>query len=112
MRSSVGTPSRALLDLDEQAALRVGLRRAGDATVEALERDGGRAARQADAVGDPGDRADRGVLALALRDEQHALLVTDVDGQRDVHLREDDDVVERDEQQLASRRCSHSSVDR
>ena len=94
-----------LLDLDEQAPLRVGLRRARDAAVQPLDRDGGGAARQPDAVGHAGDGADRGVLALVLRHEQHALLVADLDGQRHVHVGEDDDVVERDEQQLG-----HGSV--
>ena len=44
-----------------------------------------------------------GVLALVARDEQHALLVADVDGQRDGHVREDDDVFERNEQKCESR---------
>ena len=38
------------------------------------------------------------VLAVVLGDEQHALLVADVDRQRHAHVGEDDDVVERDEQ--------------
>ena len=90
-----------LLDLDQQPTLDVGLGGAGDAAVQPLERDGGAAAGKSHAVGDDGDRADGGVRAVALRDEQHALLVADLDGQRDVHVREDDDVVEGDEQQLA-----------
>ena len=59
------------------------------------------AAGQADALADLGDRADLRVLALVPRDEQHALLVADVDGDGDVHVGEDDEVVERDEQQRA-----------
>jgi hypothetical protein len=31
------------------------------------------------------------------RDEQHALVITDVHGQGDIHGREDDGVVQRDE---------------
>ena len=94
-----------LLDLDEQATLRVGLRRSRDAAVQALDRDRDGAARQPDAVGHARDGADRGVLALVLRHEQHAVLVADLDRQRHVHVGEDDDVVERDEQQLG-----HGSV--
>ena len=99
-----------LLDLDEQAPLRIGLRRSRDAAVQPLDRDGGGAARQPDAVGHAGDGADRGVLALVLRHEQHAVLVADLDGQRHVHVGEDDDVVERDEQQLCHGSGSHSSA--
>ena len=53
---------------------------------------------------DLGDRADVRVGALVSRDEQHALLVPDVHGERDAHVREDDDVLERDEQ-----KCGHLS---
>ena len=74
MRSSVVGAVAALLDLDEQPALRVGLGGAGDAAVEALERDGDGAAGQPDAVGDARDGADGRVLALVLRHEQHATL--------------------------------------
>ena len=96
----------ALLDLDEQAALRVGLGRARDAAVQALERHGDGAAGQPDAVGHARDGADGGVLALVLGHEQHTLLVADVDRQRHVHVGEDDDVVEWDEQQLAHDRIT------
>ena len=58
----------------------VGARRAGDAAVEPVERDGAGAAGQADALGHLGDGADGRVLALVARDEQDALLVADVDG--------------------------------
>ena len=57
------------------------------------------AAGEADVVGDLGDRADLGELALVTRDEQDALLVARVDGERDVHRREDDGVVEGYEEQ-------------
>ena len=90
----------ALLDLDEQPALGVGLGRARNAAVEALDRDGDGAAGQPDAVGHARDGPHRRVLPLVLRHEQDAILVADVDRQRDVHVGEDDDVVERDEQQL------------
>ena len=51
-----------LLDLDEEAALRVGRGRARDAAVQAVQRDRATAAGQADAVGDLGDGADLRVL--------------------------------------------------
>ena len=56
-------------------------------------------AGEADSIGHLGDRADLRVSVVVLRHEQHALLVTDVDGEGDVHVREDDEVVERDEQE-------------
>ena len=89
----------ALLDLDAQLAVGVGLGGAGDAAGDALER-GAAARRRAGArvCDDAGDRADGRVLAVVARDEQDALLVADVDRQRDVHRREDDGVVEGDEQ--------------
>ena len=59
------------------------------------------AAGQADAVLDAGDRADRGELAVDTGDEQHAVLSTGVDRQGHVHRREDDAIVERNEQQGA-----------
>ena len=65
----------SLLDLDEQSTLRIGFSGSGDATVQPVERDGDAATRQAHAIGDLGDRSDLCVLAVALRDEQHALLV-------------------------------------
>ena len=67
--------------------------------VEADEVDGPAAARHADALADFGDGAHLGVLAVVARNEQNLLLVADVDGDRDVHVREDDEVVERYEEQ-------------
>ena len=90
-----------LLDLDEEAASRVGLGGARDTAVQALERHCRRAARQPDAVRHACDGAHGRVLPLVLRHEQNTFLVADVDGQRHVHVWEDDDVVEWDEQQLA-----------
>ena len=91
----------ALVGLDEEAAAGVGLGRAGNGAVEAVQRHGDAAAGQADRVGHLGDGADLRVLALVLGHEQHALFVTDVDRQGHVHVGEDDDVVEGDEQELA-----------
>ena len=93
-----------LLHLDHEPTLRVGLGGSGNAAVQSVQRHGGRRR--------PGSRT-RSVTSatvptfayspLVLRHEQHALLVADLDGQRHVHVGEDDDVVERDEQQLAHR---------
>jgi hypothetical protein len=66
--------------------------------VEAVQCDGSAAAGKANAVGDLGDGADLRVLVLVLGDEQDAVLGTDVDGEGDVHVGEDDDVLQRDEQ--------------
>ena len=100
-----GFPGRllvgALVGLDEEAAAGVGLGRAGNCPVEAVQRHRSAATRQADGVGDLGHGADLRVLAVVLGHEQHALFVTDVDRQRHVHIGEDDDVVEGDEQKLA-----------
>ena len=89
----------AFLDLDAQAAGGVGVRRAGDAAVEAAQLRRAGAAGQADGVGHLGDGADLGVFALVDGDEQHARLVAHVDGQGHGHVREDDDVFQRDEQE-------------
>ena len=88
---------RVLLDLDAQGAARIGLRGADDAAVEPVELDGAAAARQADLGADLGDRADLRVGVLVARHEQHALLVADVHGQGDAHVREHDDVLEGDQ---------------
>ena len=72
---------------------------AGDAAVEAVQRDGLDAAGQADVVGDLGDGADGRELGLVPGHEQHALLVGDVDGERHGHVGEDDGVVERDQEE-------------
>jgi hypothetical protein len=50
-------------------------------------------------VGDLGDRADLGELPVVTGDEQHALLVTRVDGQGHIHGGEDDGVVQGEEQE-------------
>ena len=99
MRPSTGTSSGCSVDLDAQAA--GGSVWAAPATPRATPEsgDGAAAAGQADAVGDLGDRADLRELAVVARDEQDALLVADVDGERHVHGGEDDGVVEGDEQE-------------
>ncbi len=90
-----------LAHLHAQVAPCVALCRAHDlAAGDALQRGAARAAGQADRAGHVGDRADLRVLAVLARDEQHALLAGRVDREVDVHRREDDGVVQRDEQQL------------
>ena len=91
----------ALLDLHAQLALRVGLGGARDSAGDAFQRHGAATAGQADAVGDSRDGADRREVAVVARHQQHALLVADVDGQGDVHRREDDGVLEGDEKEGA-----------
>ena len=53
---------------------------------------------------DLGDGADARVLAVVPRHEQDALLTRNVDRERHVHVGEDNDVVQWDEQQLAHSR--------
>ena len=89
----------ALVDLDAQLAVGAGLGRADQRAVLAREGDGVAAAGQADLLGDLGDRADLDELALVARDEHDALVVADVDRQRDAHVREHDGVVEWDQPQ-------------
>ena len=96
-----GVVVRPLLDLDAQPAARVGLGGAGDAAVQARQRGGAAAARKPDAVGDLGDGADLGVVVLVARHQQDAVFRPDVDGERHAHVREDDDVLQWNEQQLA-----------
>ena len=90
---------RGLGHLDAQAPGGVGVGRARDAAGDAGELHGAAAAGQADAVGHLGDRADLGELAVVAGDEQHALLVTRVDGEGHIHGGEDDGVVEGEEQE-------------
>jgi hypothetical protein len=62
------------------------------------ESDGRTAAGQANTFGDLGDNADLRVLAFVARHEQDAFLIADLGRDRDVHVREDDNVVKRDKQ--------------
>jgi hypothetical protein len=79
------------------------------AAVQALQGDGTHAAAHTDVVCDLGDGADGGVLALVTRYENHAVLIADVDGESDVHAREDDGVLERDKQEIGQG-TSHSKL--
>ena len=93
-------------DLDAQVAARVGLSRADRGAVQAVQRDGATAAGQAHPLDDLGHGADARERVLGARHEHHTLLVADVDGERDGHVREDDRVVDRDQQQSFSHRFS------
>ena len=83
------------------------MRGAGDAAVQPLQRHGARAAGQADAVGDLGDRADGGEFLLVPGHEQDALLLADVHGERERHAREDDGVVQRDQEKATHQDVLH-----
>ena len=89
-----------LLDLDAQLAAWVALGRAQDAAMQAVQHDRAAAAGQPDGLDDLGNGADGRIFVLVVRDEEDALLVGGVDRQRDGHVREDDGVLQRDQQQL------------
>ena len=84
----------ALVDLDAQLAGGPGLGGADQRAVLAGDGDRTAAAGKADLLGDLGDRADLEELVLVTRHEHDALVVADVDRQRDAHVWEDDGVVE------------------
>ena len=94
-----GHPVGTLVDLDAQLAFGAGLGGADQRAVLARERDGVAAAGQAQAIGDLGDRADVEKLVLVARHQHDALVIADVLGQRDPHVREHDRVLERDQSQ-------------
>ena len=89
-----------LLDLDAEMAEGIVGGGAGNAAHLAGEGHGASAAGQPHALGDARDRPDLGELRAMTGDEQNALVVADVHGQRHVHRREHDRVVEGDEQKL------------
>ena len=86
-------------DLDPEVAGAVGTGVLGRAAVEAL--DGHRLAAAGDAhpLQHLGDHPDRGELAIGPRHEQDPVLLAEVEGEGRGHAREDQDVVEGDEQQ-------------
>src|SRR5439155_4470233 len=92
-----------LLVVDAQPVLGIRRRGADHAPVGAREGDGAAAAGQAHPVDYLGDCPDLGVVVLMARHEQHLVLVADLDGQRDGHVREDDGVFQGDEQEVAQR---------
>jgi len=100
---------RLLVDLDEQPSVRHRLGGAGDAAVEAMQREGAPSAGQPDLLADLGDGADRGKLPLVAGDQQNTLFVAGVDGQRERHAREDDDVVQRYEKEATHQNFTFAS---
>jgi len=60
---------------------------------------GAAAAGKTDLLGHLGDRADLEELVLVAGHEHDALVIADVDRQRDAHVGEDDGVIERDQPQ-------------
>ena len=89
---------RMRLDLHAQLAGGARLGRADARPVEAVDHHGAAAARQPHALRDLRHRADAGELVALARHQHDALLVADVDRQRHGHVREDDRVVDGDEQ--------------
>jgi len=89
-----------LFDLHAQAAVWAGLSGTGDAPVETVQGHGGGSSGQPHAPRDLGNGSDARVLALVHRHEEDALVVADIDGQRHRHVRENDAVLERDQQQI------------
>jgi hypothetical protein len=100
-----------LVDLDPQAALGVARGGAGDAPVEAGQGHGADASRQAHVFADLGHQADVGVIGAMPRDEQNTGLLADVHGQRHVHAREDDGVLEGDQEKFRHMRSVPEIVD-
>ncbi len=98
-RATGGLLVGALVDLDAQLPVGAGLGSADQRAVLAGERDRAPAAGQADVVVDLGDRADLEEVVLVARDEHYALVVADVDRERDPHVGEHDRVVHRDQSQ-------------
>ncbi len=78
----VGGRVGKLFDLDRQLAVRAGGGRAGAAAMQAGEGDRGEAAGQPAAVDDLGDRADGRVLAVVAWEDEDALRLADVGGDR------------------------------
>jgi hypothetical protein len=85
-----------LFDLDHQTAVGEVVRRPGDPTVQPVEGDRPGAAGEPDPFGNLGHRADVGECALVPGNQQDPVLIAGVNGQRERHAGEDDDVVQRD----------------
>ena len=97
-----------LVDLDTQGAGGIGVGGTGHTAVQCGQGDGLDAAGKPDAVGDLGHGPDAAVGVLVARNEQHPLLVADVDGEGDGHVGEDDGVVQGDQQHGGHRGDLHS----
>ena len=84
---------RTLLDLHAQDAIRLGVRRAGQAPVQRHER-GHCPSADGDALRHLRDHADLGVAAPVPGDDERAGVAADIGRERHRHAREDHDVVE------------------
>jgi hypothetical protein len=98
-----------LLDLHEQTPVGHRLGGPGDAAVQPLQRERAPSAGQPHPVGHFGDRAHGRELLPVTGHEQYTLFVAGLDGQRERHAREDDDVVQRDEKKAAHQVFTFSS---
>ncbi len=109
--SVCGVGVRALLDVDEETPLGIGGRCAGNATVQPVQRNRATAAGKSDPIGDLGDGPHLREAVVVLGHEQHALLVADVDGEGHIHVGEDDEVFQGDEEKACglAQRISLSS---
>ena len=87
------------LDLHAQSARGVGTGGSDAGSVRAVEMNGSAPAGQADALDHVGHRPDACKLVALAGHEHDALLGADLDGQRQGHVREDDGVIDRDEQE-------------
>src|SRR5204862_3005826 len=87
-----------ILDFDVEVAGAARLGRTDYGAVESRERRDLGAAGHAAALDDLGDGADLRVHALVARHEENARFIPGVDGEGGSHVREDDGVVQRDEQ--------------
>jgi hypothetical protein len=76
--------------LDPQDAHGVARRRTDLGTLHAVQQRGPGAAGQLDPLADVDDRANAGELVALARHQHDPLLVADVDGEGDRHVREDD----------------------
>jgi hypothetical protein len=88
-------------DLHAQVAAGAGVSGAGESAVKPGQRDRACPARQPDTLADLGDGADAGELVLMPGHQQDAVVVAGVDGKRDVHMGEDDSVLEWDQAERA-----------
>ena len=110
--SGLGSAARArppCVHLSAQAPIGARTRRADYGTVQAFKRDRAAAARQTDAIAHRRDGANRCIGAPVARDEQYFGLLADVHRERGGYIRKDDNVVQRNQQQVAPSRYLFSS---
>jgi hypothetical protein len=88
-----------LLDMRAKLTIRPRLRGAHHRSVECRQCDGLGSAGHLHSLHDLGDDADFRVVIAVTRHEQDLRLLAESQGQRDVHTRENDRVVQRDQSQ-------------